>query len=600
MRKACSRAAAVWAAWVVAGSAVLAQNASSWPVDTGIFPTQPLEFARANGSYLSWIKIIVIWLVFLAGVKLADWVNQDAQRLKENYRRSNQLTCFSLLGGMVLVWVIPWFWLDLLLLAAAIAAPVGLYVRQRNAKVNPADQVLTREHIRYWASENLRPLGIKIEAEPRVAAGPPINLTAGGGKNDVENAGILLKAKQSPGFLWTAQLVADAVERRSQALMLDFSQQAVAVRYQIDGVWTDMPGKDRQSGDAILATMKSLAGLDPAQRTATQKGIFGANKDRVKYTCRLVSQGTKTGERAVVQLDDGANVQRKLPELGMSAELQAQLKSLLAEKRGFVVFAAPPGGGLTSLINASATLVDRFMRSVIAVEDVARPDTKIENVTVTTYDSSAGQTAATVLPEVIRQYPDAFVVPLLTDPQTVGILCGEVAEDRLVIAGIHAKEASEALLRVLLLKVPLKQFVPVVSGVVAQRLIRRLCDTCKQPYAPSPQIAQQLATTGENPETIYRPPPPTPADAPKGKDKPPPVCPDCKGSGYRGRVGIFELLKVDDSVRAALLKQPQQLDGVRLAARKAGLKLMQEEGKLLVAKGVTSWEELVRAMKEKD
>ncbi len=245
------------------------------------------------------------------------------------------------------------------------------------------------------------------------------------------------------------------------------------------------------------------------------------------------------------------------------------------------------------MVNATAAAIDRFMRSVVGIEEVQAQDTKVENVQVTTFDAAAGQSPAAVLPAIIRQYPDAYIVPDMVDAATVGILCGEVAEDRFVVAGIRAKDAAESLLRVLMLKVPLKQFVPVISGAVNQRLVRKLCETCKEAYTPGPQVIQQLTAAGQQVEKLYRPPQP-PADK---KDKPPPVCPDCKGVGYRGRTGIFELLIVDDNVRAVLLKQPQ-MEHVRLAARKAGMRTLQQEGAALVAQGVTSLEELIRVLKE--
>ena len=235
----------------------------------------------------------------------------------------------------------------------------------------------------------------------------------------------------------------------------------------------------------------------------------------------------------------------------MPAKMQENLRDLVGQKRGFVIVSAPPGGGLTTLLNATAGAIDRFMRSVMGVEEVSAQDTKVENVQMTTFDAAAGQSPAAVMTAIIRQYPDAYVVPDMVDAATVGILCGEVGEDRLVVAGIRAKDAAESLLRVLMLKVPLKQFVPVVSGAVNQRLVRKLCETCKEAYNPGPQVIQQLAAAGQQVEKLYRLPQP-PADA--KKDKPPPVCPDCKGVGYRGRTGIFELLIVDDNVRAVLFE----------------------------------------------
>ena len=173
------------------------------------------------------------------------------------------------------------------------------------------------------------------------------------------------------------------------------------------------------------------------------------------------------------------------------------------------------------------------------IEDLKSQELTVENVPITTYDSGKQETIATVLPKLSRQYPDAYVVAELADGPSVAMLCDEVGEDRLVIGGIRAKEAPESLLRVLMLKVSIKQFVPVISAAINGRLLRRLCEKCKEAYPTPPQTAQQLAALGVPAEQLYRPPQPV-VDA----KKPPPVCPECQGSGYRGRVGFFELLVV--------------------------------------------------------
>jgi type II secretory ATPase GspE/PulE/Tfp pilus assembly ATPase PilB-like protein len=141
---------------------------------------------------------------------------------------------------------------------------------------------------------------------------------------------------------------------------------------------------------------------------------------------------------------------------------------------------------------------------------------------------------------------------------------------------------------VLLLKVSAKDFAAVVSGVVNMRLVRKLCDECKQAYAPPAEVLKQL---GAKIEALYRPPQPIPGEKPK------PPCEKCAGVGYYGRTGIFEVLVVNDAVRQALVTSPK-LDTLRPVARKAGMRTLQEEGILLAAKGVTSLPELMRVLKQ--
>ncbi len=235
-------------------------------------------------------------------VRSVDWISQDATTLRLDYRRWNLLAFLTFVVAFILLWVLPWFWLAMPLMLAAWLGPFIAYVVHRNKRVTIDETVFTAGHIRFWLSENLKPLGIKFAAESnRRGKGPPVDLKAQG-KDDRTNAANLLLARQAMGFPLSQALIAEAVGKRVDAVLMDFTQASVAMRYQIDGVWHDTEAHDRESGDAMLAVMKTLAGLDAKQRVKRQEGAFGAEHEKVKYTCRLVSQGTKTGERALLQL----------------------------------------------------------------------------------------------------------------------------------------------------------------------------------------------------------------------------------------------------------------------------------------------------------
>ncbi len=203
------------------------------------------------------------------------------------------------------------------LMLAAWLGPFIAYVVHRNKKVTIDETVFTAGHIRFWLSENLKVVGIKIAAEAsRRGKGPPVELKAQG-KDDRTNTANQLLARQAMGFPLSQALVAEAIGKRVDAVLMDFTQASVAMRYQIDGVWHDTEPRDRESGDAMLAVMKTLAGLDAKQRVKRQEGTFGAEHEKVKYTCRLVSQGTKTGERTLMQLQGR---KQKLESLGRSRD----------------------------------------------------------------------------------------------------------------------------------------------------------------------------------------------------------------------------------------------------------------------------------------
>ena len=167
------------------------------------------------------------------------------------------------------------------------------------------------------------------------------------------------------------------------------------------------------------------------------------------------------------------------------------------------------------------------------------------------------------------------------------MLCEQAADGTLILGSIPAKDSVEALLRVLVMKVPPALFAPVVNAGLHVRLIRKLCEDCREAYTPSPALLQKLGIPAGKIEHLYR----------KTQDPEAPICGTCDGIGYYGRTGLFELLVVDDSVRQVLTSGKPQLDVLRKAARKAGMQTEMEHGILLVAQGVTSVEELQRALK---
>jgi type II secretory ATPase GspE/PulE/Tfp pilus assembly ATPase PilB-like protein len=228
----------------------------------------------------------------------------------------------------------------------------------------------------------------------------------------------------------------------------------------------------------------------------------------------------------------------------------------------------------------------------VAVTDVNKPEREIENLHVTTFSTAEGETPAAVLPKLIRTYPDVIVVRDVADLETLSILCEQAGQKRLVITSTRAKEAVEALLRLMMLKIPPAEFSGAVIGVINVRLIRRLCEKCKEAYPPPAEVLKQLGLPAGRIESLYRPP-----TQPIDPKRPDVVCDACQGIGYYGRTGIFELLLIDDDIRTVLTTAPK-LENLRATARKGKQRSLQEEGVLLVARGVTSIQELLRVLKQ--
>ena len=576
------------------GAAAIDQSAEdAWPgftlntTDRGDEHT----IVRGPGHYLSLAKIIAAWLLFALWVWTADFVNRDAQTMRLDVPLWNSIMLFPFLAAAILMWLTPHYPLGFVLMLMAYGAPFGAYIWFRNHAVEEHEQILTPDHFRHLMAHKAKRVGVKVSTEKKFAheQGAPIDFIPQGGATERDNMANLLLARQSPGFVIAKEIIAESIGNRSEVLMLDYSAKEVGVRCQIDGVWHASAPRDRASGDMALAVYKTLAALNPAERGAKQSGRFGASYAGKTYLCRLLSQGTETGERAVIKLDDRASTFHSLLALGMRDKMREQLLEMMNGGPGFLLFAAMPAGGLSTTLKVALEESDRLMRSYAAIEEVSHRELDIENVEVVTYNAAARQTPSSVMAAVQRSFPDVIVSRDLPDEKIVMDLCKEVSEDgRMAIGTIRAKEAPEALLRVLALKVPPQLFAPVAKGVLAQRLVRKLCDACKVPYEPTPEMLAKLGIPAGRIQALYREP--NTGDRESG-------CPSCGGTGFVGRTSIFELLVVDNGVRKALIEQPK-LEVVKKFARAAGMRSLQEEGILLVARGITSLSELTRVLKQ--
>jgi type II secretory ATPase GspE/PulE/Tfp pilus assembly ATPase PilB-like protein len=327
-----------------------------------------------------------------------------------------------------------------------------------------------------------------------------------------------------------------------------------------------------------------LPGIDALHPITSLEGV--------KTPAMLTCQGTQTGERVIIEFEIKGVHLNTLEELGMRAKMQEQLKEILNRPKGVAILSALPAGGLRTTTKVVLTGLDRFVREFAAVEDEGNRYDDIENIPVTTYKRAAGQSPADILTRIFRTQPNVIVIRDMVDAKTLKMVCEEVdSETRYAISTVRAKDAVEALLRMYAIeKAPVPEFRDQVSLVLSQRLVRKLCDKCKEPYTPAPDVLKQLGLPPDRVKTFFRPPT-VKADEDK-RD----ICRECGGVGYLGQTAIYELLVVDDLMRKTLATTPK-LDVLRAAARKSGMKSLQEEGILMVVRGATSLPELMRVLK---
>ena len=590
-----------WAALVVVGacsSSVYAQENAVDPPDAAVAApaNKAADFdanVRASQGDFRWDKAAetagMVFLV-LVWIATAEWVNRDTQIFNLGFKKWNPVVFFPFVIAFLataftplpFVARYPILWVVYLVTAIP-------YVVVHNKHVLPHQTVLTGSWWRHFVATLMGKIGVKVSGE-RIAdyeKGAAVDLIAMGAAGPNEDNANLLIARQSPGYLLVKDLIADMVARRSDRALLEYGPQAVALKHEIDGVWHNGDARDRESGDVLLAVVKTLANLNAKERRAKQEGKFGAALAGQTYLCPISSQGVANGERVVISRLNPKARPHTYESLGMRDAVKQKWEELMARDRGLLVFSAMPAGGLSTMINASLDETDRLMRDFFAIEEFNRREAEIQNIAVHTYDAAKGETPAKLFPGIVRLYPNVYVARDLVDAESATLLMNEIPDDHLVITSIPAREAAEALLRLLQLKLPAKQFASVVTAVLYQRLIRKLCPDCKVGYTPPPDVLKKLGIPPGKVQQLYRPPKPEEIEKP---------CQTCQGIGYIGRTGIFELLVVNDQMREILVKQPN-LDLLKKAARADGQRSLQEECILLVAKGVTSLQELQRVLK---
>ncbi len=423
---------------------------------------------------------------------------------------------------------------------------------------------------------------------------PEVEFVAFGASGDERESNLEL-VTPSPGFPTTSVLMADVAMRRADTVVLDYTQQAVNIRFQIDNIWHPMPPMDRTSGDYMLATMKQLAGMNYQERRARQEGSFEARFDGKKLKCKLISQGVATGERVAIFTNRKKPPSDTVEELGIRPRMRAKITELFSADKGIIVSCGMPNEGLTTSWRAALGAFDRFMRDFYVIEEKSNAEPEVINVPPIFYDKSAGQELFSPIPQLMLREPNVLVFPEIPDGATLNRIM-QLAEENnlLIVLRIPAKHTIDALLRLMVLKPDVDKLLEMMLAVLCMRSARKLCETCKQAFPPSPQMLAQLkippGRIGElyrhfawNPEMV------------DGEGDPLPPCPECFGVGFVEQMGIFELLEVNDSIRQAARTTPR-MDVLLQTAQQNGHVSMRDEGIVAIAKGETSIEELQRIL----
>lgn len=431
---------------------------------------------------------------------------------------------------------------------------------------------------------------------------PNLEIKASGISKD-EAVGLLIASRQLPGYPLAITLLANAINSRADRVLIDFAAQSAVARYRVDGIWESLPAMDRPTADALLVVWKKVLGLNPTERKARQDGKFATNFRDIDWVISFMSTGVPSGERVLFTIERKKPVLKTLADLGMREAVQDTYKGMLNGDKGMVVISAPATHGLPTTWRISLDNADKFVRDWVLIENKKNQEPEIINVTEYFYEDG-GEAPEQLFDKVRLKQPDVYVLPSLINPQVVEGVLGQIhKEHKHMVTRAVANDAVDALLQILK-KNPkhAKALLGVAQGVLNQRLIRRLCDLCKQSYQPSPQLLQKLNLPAGRVPKLYKPTIPPPPDQrvdAKGNPIEIEICKKCNGRGYFGRMALFELLVVDDKVRKAVGQFIEKPDELRKFLKASGHSGFFEEGVLACALGHTSLEEVQRVMQGK-
>ncbi len=543
---------------------------------------------RGTGFYLNLYKFIPVLVVYLLWAWSTHWVEVDTKELNNlKFGIWNSVVFFSGVLGLFLVFAIPIYAIGVSLLAILYLVPIFVYVYARNQTVPDDQKVLTPYHFGELANDMLFRLGTKPLFNRDVTsadrAGPPITFIGKSQGTNREDPSRVSQAEESHSFMAAKELVYDAVLRRATDIHLEPTTEQVSVRYRIDGILHSAEPFDRSTGDAVVNVFKVLSAMDISEKRKPQDGSFGAKLQARDLDFRVATSGSKAGEKLVMRILDNSSSVTKLEDLGMRPKLVEQVRGVVTQPHGMFLCCGPTGAGKSTTLYASLREIDRYQKNIITVEDPI--EYQLDNITQMEINTKSGQTFATSLRSILRQDPDVIMIGEIRDQETASIACQAANTGHMVFSTVHSNDAVTALFRLLDLGVEPFMMASALSAVLAQRLVRLLCEACKEPYKPKPEFLKKANLPAEKVDVFYRRP-----------ENPEQVCQQCGGTGYFGRTGIYEMMVVTEAMRDMIRENPS-INKIKAEARKGGMIYLQEDGLRQVIQGRTSIEELMRVVK---
>ena len=410
--------------------------------------------------------------------------------------------------------------------------------------------------------------------------GSELELKTAGGEENEENA-----EGDAPIIRMVYGLILEAHRLRASDIHIEPLEKRLRLRYRIDGNMQEMRDPPKRLQSSIISRIKIMSNISIAEKRLPLDGrISLATVDGPTLDLRVSTVPTIHGESVVMRILDKKNLMLGLPELGFFADDQLILERVINYADGIFLVTGPTGSGKSTTLYACLNMINKPDRKLITVEDPV--EYQLAGVNQVAVNTDIGMTFAAALRAMLRQAPNIIMVGEIRDVETASIAINASLTGHLVFSSLHTNDAPSAITR--LVDMGVKPFLvsSSIRAVLAQRLIRKICPDCKQPYTPTDLELRALNLSTSNlAEARFS----------KGHG-----CDRCRGTGYRGRAGIFEIFVVDDEMRH-LINEGVPVSKIRQRARDLGMRTLREDGIRKVVSGMTTPEEVISAtMSDKD
>ena len=384
------------------------------------------------------------------------------------------------------------------------------------------------------------------------------------------------QANEAPVVRLVNLLLLEALDARASDVHIEGYARGMRVRYRLDGVLQDVAPPPPALMPAIISRLKIMADLDIAERRVPQDGRIRLRLHDRQVDVRVATLPTLGGESVVLRLlDTGRRGREGLAELGMAEDTLAAFSRAISRPHGIVLATGPTGSGKTTTLYAAVDQIRTGREKILTVEDPV--EYELEGVPQVQVNEKVGVTFATALRALLRQDPDVMLVGEIRDEETAAIATHAALTGHMVLSTLHTNDAPGALTRLFDLGVAPYLVASTVDAVLAQRLVRLVCRGCASSEPAAPGMLADFGPGASLVRTVVR-----------GTG-----CAECRKTGYRGRSGIYELLVMDEALRARLL-QHRDAGELRRAAVDAGMRTLRMDGLRLVAAGITTAEEVLR------